>query len=267
MTNPTPLSHAGAYDRWTLQNLRDFAMFAAGGRWADLNATEQGLLDKLINAAHAQRRRLVRNARRFAEESVTLAWVDGDDSIALPANLSEVIGRHLWIVDANDKPLEHPIEIIREEEFLDGFFPQGADAPGSPLSRWDGKERPIARIFREESGTHKRILHVYPRPKGGTRIRVLYLSETNALVNAGDLLEAPTAYNYIVALDAAIEWLSARGPDDKVPLLLANRQRWESELVGARETDRPTRARFYDEVGYPSTRQGEPQKALFSLPR
>ena len=115
MPEPTLLTHGTTYSRWTLQQLRDYAMLVAGGVWGDLNSTEQGLLDLLINAAHSKRVGMIRNARRWAEDSVTLTWVGTDTRIAIPANVGEIVGRHLWIVDANDQPLEQ-VEIIREEE-------------------------------------------------------------------------------------------------------------------------------------------------------
>ena len=237
-------------------------MFSAGGAWADLNTTEQGLLDKLINTTHSQNHRLVRNARRWAEDDVTLTWVAGDDSIALPASIGEIVGRHIWIVDStNNQPL-NMVELLREEDFNDGFLPQ----PGStqdPITKWDGSDTPVARIYREETSTRKRVLWVYPRPDAGTLFKILYLSEASLLSSASDMLEAPTAYNYVIALGAAIAWLTARGSIEKVSLLKAEKRERESELVGARETDRPHRVRFFDEIGYPGMKQGEPAVDLF----
>lgn len=260
MADPTLREHDDTYDRWTLQNIRDYAMFAAGGEWSDLNSTEQGLLDKLINAAHASNRRLVKGAHRYAEDDVILTWIDGDDSIAIPATVGEIVGQHIWICDSDGFPLDK-IEILREEVFLDGFLPQPG-ATDDPVSKWDGSSTPVARIYRADNTTLARVLWVYPRPDADTKFKILYLAETTILDDASDVLEAPLAYHYLIALDAAIAWLTARGGTAKADALRLERMKHEAELVGARETEKPARARFYDEVGYPGTRQGEPNIEL-----
>jgi hypothetical protein len=255
MSDPTLLSHSSTLGRWTLQEIRDYAMFLVGGQWADLNASEQAILDRLINEVHNLRRQTVKETRRWAEDSATVVWTDGDSSVALPANFGEVIGRQIWIVDASDKPVQ-AVDVLHEEEFLASFVNQGRD--GKPLSRWDGRDVPVARIYRVQASDLAPVLWVYPKPSGGTRFRVLYYSQANKLVNANDVLEAPVTYNFQVAYDAAIEWALARGSNEKAALLSSQRDRRERDLFGAKLTERPSRARFYDEVGYPSTRQGEP---------
>lgn len=255
MADPTLHDPATTVGRWTLTELRNYAMFLVGGVFADLDSTESAILDKLINEAHNLRRHATRETKRWAEDNATLTWVAGDDSIALPSNFGELVGRHIWIVNSTGDPTQ-VVEVIPEANFLDGFYSQAN--PSDPgVSRWDGRETPVARIYRHEDSTLNRVLWVYPRPDGGTLFKVVYLREAAKLVNAGDTLEAPVSHNFQVATDAAVEWLLARGDVEKAGALAARSEKRETLRANASETGRPMRVRSFDEVGYGGSRQGE----------
>jgi len=243
MADPTLVSHASTYTRWTLTQIRDYVMLAAGGAWDDLNATEQGTVDLLINARHDAWRHLARNAKRWAEDSVTITWVSGDDSQALPANVGEVVGRHIWALNDDGDP-STVIEIVREEEWTDSMPTDGSTQ--------------VARLYREEASTQKRVLWIHPRPDAGDQFKLVFLSHASLLSDGADILEAPAQFNLLVGIDSAIEWLKLRGDREAAALLVGDRDRHLQELTGARETDRPARARFYDEVGFEGSRQGAP---------
>lgn len=233
---------------------------AVGGVVADLNTTELAVLDKLINATLTRWRHLAKNGRRWAEQDVTLTWVANDTRVVLPADFGELLGRHFWRLDA-DGDVIGPVDVIPEESFNDGF----SDTMFALSDIWTG-ERPVARLYREEASTRKRVLWIYPQPAGGDKFKIVYLSEAELLVNTGDILEAPIAYNLLVAYDSAIEWMQLRGSTEKVLLYENKREKILNELTGS-ETGRPSRARFYDEVGYAGSRQGEPavRHPLFAL--
>jgi hypothetical protein len=231
-------------------------MFLTGGVWADLDTTEQSILDKLINEAHNLHRHVTRHTKRWAEDEAILTWVSGDDNIAIPTNFGELIGRHIWIVNADGEPTAQ-IEVISEETWLDGFHPQTTPAADG-TSRWDASQTPVARIYRNEDSTLARVLHVYPRPAAGTLFKLVYNREAEKLSAAGDVLEAPVSHNFQVASTAAVEWLLARGDVEKAGAVASRIEQRETLRANARETGRPMRVRSFDEVGYDGTRQGSP---------
>ena len=255
MAEPTLHDPSTTVGRWTLTELRDYAMFLVGGVWADLDSTEQSILDKLINEAHNLHRHTTRYTKRWAEDETTLTWVDGDDFIALPANFGELIGRHIWRVNSDGQPTAQ-IEVIPEETWLDGFYTQ-SEATGDAASRWDGRDIPVARIYRHEDGTLNRVLQLYPRPDADNLFKVVYNREAEKLSSGGDVLEAPVSHNFQVASDAAIEWLLARGDVEKAGAVAARSKDREVLRANARETGRPMRVRTFDEVGYEGSRQGD----------
>lgn len=260
MADPTLLTHTTPYSRWTLGKVRDLAMMAVGGVVGDLNVTELGILDDLINATLNRWRHLAKNGRRWAEIDTTITWASGNTREVLPADFGELVGRHIWRADSAGAVLG-TVEVIPEESYNDGFD-EGAYALSDI---WTG-ENPIARLYREEASTRKRVLWIYPQPAAGDKFKILYLAEAEKLVNTGDVLEAPIAYNLLVAYDSAIEWMQLRGNTEKVLLYENKREKILNELTGS-ETGRPSRARFYDEVGYAGSRQGEPavRHPLFAL--
>ena len=231
-------------------------MFLIGGVWDDLDSTEQAILDKLINESHNLYRHVTRNTKRWAEDSQTLTWVDGDDSIAMPTNFGELIGRHIWIVNSSGEPTQQ-VEVIPEETWMDGFYDQSN--PGDDgVARWDGREVPVARIHRHVDSTLARVLWVYPRPDAGTLFKIVYNRESEVLSSAADVLEAPVSHNFQVASAAAVEWLLARGDVEKAGAVASRMEQRETLRTNARETGRPMRVRSFDEVGYEGSRQGEP---------
>ena len=256
MAEPTLHDPSTTVGRWTLTELRDYAMFLVGGVWADLDSTEQSILDKLINEAHNLYRHVTRNTKRWAEDETTLTWLDGEDYIALPTNFGELIGRHVWIVNSDGKPSSR-VEVIPEETWLDGFYHQ-SDPASDAAARWDGREAPVARIYRHEDSTLARVLHVYPQPDAGVLVKVVYNREAEKLSTGADVLEAPVSHNFQVASEAAIEWLLARGDVEKAGAVAARVAQRETLRANARETGRPMRVRSFDEVGYSGSRQGEP---------
>jgi hypothetical protein len=145
------------------------------------------------------------------------------------------------------------VEVLREADFLDSY----EDAE----SWYDGvdDEHPVARIYREEASTRKRILWIYPVPTSADKFKILYRTIGEKLVSDADELECPLVLHDIIELESAAEFARARGATSKADELEALAMRRLETLRGAvDETEKPGRARFFDEIGYPSFRQGQP---------
>jgi hypothetical protein len=251
MTNPTPLTTTTPVARKTFLDIQKYVIFHVGLTPTDFSSAELDVVKGIINKVQHRHRATAKNVV-WGERDTTLTWVADDTSQVLPADFSELIGRHIWRVDSSGDPLGR-VEVVQEADYLDSY----EDAE----SWYDGvdDEHPIARIYREEASTRKRILWIYPVPTTADKFKILYRSITEKLVNDADVLEAPLVLHDIIELEAAAEFARARGAGGKADELEALASRRLTDLRGAvDETQKPGRARNFDELGYPSFRQGQP---------
>jgi hypothetical protein len=252
MADPTLLETTTPFDGVDLGTVLDYLAITIGTTKANFTTEEDTLARRICNEQLNTLRRLLPEAKRFAEDDEVYTWVADDTSVELPADYA--LFRGLWKMDATDNTLPKTrITLVEEDEFLDNF--------GDGQSIWDELEDPICRIYRESDPGRQRVMHIYPDPAGGDVFKLLYWRRAEKLVNDGDALEAPPELQEIYKYMCAVPWLVLKGSDEDVQkhngYLQAKLE--EQRSPANREHREPRRARSFDEIGYPGHQPGLPR--------